>query len=120
MAQSAKAGPAGRRRWADHRIPAMRDHPSGIESCCVESAQRLYTIRLDGHLGATLLSAFPTMAVETEGPDTVLTGLVEDRSALFALLAEIEALGLGLVELRRIGPTTGAGASGDGPSFQGA
>jgi hypothetical protein len=106
--------------WGDHRIPAMRDHPSGIESCCVESAQRLYTIRLDGHLGATLLSAFPTMAAETKGPDTVLTGLVEDRSALFAMLAEIEALGLELAELRRICPATEAGASGDGPSANGA
>ena len=63
----------------------------------------LYTIRLEGHLGATALSAFPTMAAQEDGPDTVLTGPLEDRSALFATLAQIEALGLEIEELRRIG-----------------
>jgi hypothetical protein len=37
-----------------------------------------------------------------EGTDTVLTGLLEDRSALFGVLAQIEALGLELLELRQI------------------
>jgi hypothetical protein len=32
----------------------------------------------------------------------VLTGLLQDRSALFGVLADIEALGLDLVELRRL------------------
>ena len=82
----------------------------------MESAPRLYTIRLDGHLGATALSAFPTMVAQEKGPDTVLTGLLEDRSALFAMLAEIEALGLELTELRRIRPRTESPASGDGLS----
>jgi hypothetical protein len=57
---------------------------------------------LEGHLGATALSAFPTMASKEDGPDTVLTGPLEDRSALFAALAQIEALGLEIEELRRI------------------
>jgi hypothetical protein len=34
----------------------------------------------------------------------VLTGLLTDRSARFGVLAEIEALGLELIELRRIRP----------------
>jgi len=41
------------------------------------------------------------MVSELEGGDTVLTGLVEDRSALFGVLAQIEALGLELLELRQ-------------------
>jgi hypothetical protein len=60
-----------------------------------------YLIRIDGHLGATLLSAFPSMASERRGSETVLTGEL-DRSALYGVLAEIEALGLGLVEVRRL------------------
>ena len=60
-----------------------------------------YTIRIKGRLGATALSAFPSMASELEGTDTVLTGLLEDRSALFGVVAQIEALGLELLELRR-------------------
>ena len=62
----------------------------------------LYTIRIRGRLGATALSAFPTMVPEVEGSDTVLTGSLEDRSAVFGVLAQIEALGLELLELRQI------------------
>ena len=66
----------------------------------------LYTIRINGRLGATALSAFPSMAAELKGGQTVLTGLLEDRSAMFGVLAQIESLGLELVELRpvRAGP----------------
>jgi len=62
----------------------------------------LYTIRIKGQLGATVLSAFPSMVSELQGGETVLTGLLEDRSALFGVLAQIEALGLDLLELRQM------------------
>ena len=62
----------------------------------------LYAIRIKGRLGATALSAFPSMVSELKGGDTVLTGLLEDRSAVFGVLAQIEALGLELLELRQI------------------
>ncbi len=63
----------------------------------------LYTIRIKGRLGATAQSAFPTMVSELEGSETVLTGSLKDRSAVFGVLAQIEALGLELVEMRQIG-----------------
>ena len=44
------------------------------------------------------------MASELKGSETVLTGLLEDRSALFGVLAQIEALGLELLELRQVQP----------------
>jgi hypothetical protein len=62
----------------------------------------LYAIRIRGRLGATALSAFPSMVSELKGGETVLTGLLEDRSALFGVLAQIEALGLELLEVRQI------------------
>ena len=62
----------------------------------------LYAIRIKGRLGATARSAFPSMVSELKGSDTVLTGLLEDRSAMFGVLAQIEALGLELLELRQI------------------
>ena len=65
-----------------------------------------YMIRIKGRLGATALSAFPTMGSEVRGGETVLTGSLEDRSAVYGVLAQIEALGLDLIELRRVGPTT--------------
>jgi hypothetical protein len=63
----------------------------------------LYTIRIDGHLGATMLLAFPALAAQRHDAHTLLTGLL-DRSALYGVLAEIEALGLNLLEVRRHTP----------------
>ena len=63
----------------------------------------LYTIRIDGHLGATMLLAFPALAAQRHGAHTLLTGLL-DRSALYGVLAEIEALGLNLLEVRQHTP----------------
>jgi hypothetical protein len=66
-------------------------------------ASARYMIRINGHLGATLLSAFPAMAWKREGPETVLTGML-DQPALYGVLAEIEALGLELLEVRQFPP----------------
>lgn len=62
-----------------------------------------YVIRVYGHLGETLLSAFPAMAWQLQGPETVLTGEL-DRPGLHGVLAEIEALGLELLEVRQVTP----------------
>ena len=62
-----------------------------------------FAIRIHGHLGATVLSAFPALVSRRHRADTVLTGLL-DRSALYGVLAEIEALGLDLLELRKLTP----------------
>ena len=71
-----------------------------------------YMIRIDGHLGATVLSAFPAMAPHHHGAHTVLTGLL-DRSALYGVLAEIEALGLDLIEIRKLAQDRKSSDSGD-------
>jgi hypothetical protein len=71
-----------------------------------------YAIRIHGHLGATVLSAFPALVSRRHGPDTVLTGLL-DRSALYGVLAEIEALGLDLVEVRCLTSQRKSPESGD-------
>jgi hypothetical protein len=80
----------------------------------VATTPGLYTIRIRGRLGATALSAFPSMVCELKGSETVLTGLLEDRSALFGVVAQIEALGLELLELRQIRPRPTSRESGDG------
>jgi len=67
----------------------------------MDPARALYAIRIHGRLGATVLSAFPALVPRHHGADTVLTGLL-DRSALYGVLAEIEALGLDLVEIRQL------------------
>ncbi|WP_051323625.1 hypothetical protein [Candidatus Solirubrobacter pratensis] len=70
----------------------------------MDTSPGLYTFRIKGRLGATGLSAFPSMVSQPDGGATVLTGLLEDRSAVFGVIAQIEALGLELLELRRIQP----------------
>ena len=71
-----------------------------------------YTIRIKGHLGATVLSAFPALVPQRHDADTVLTGLL-DRSALFGVLAEVEALGLDLLEVRQLTPPRRSREPGD-------
>jgi hypothetical protein len=60
-----------------------------------------YEIRVRGLLGGTLLGAFPGLRARADGTDTVLTGPLPDQAALHGVLAQIEALGLELLELRR-------------------
>jgi hypothetical protein len=53
------------------------------------------------------------MVHHVDGRETVLTGLLEDRSAVFGVLEQVEALGLELIELRQIRPKRRAGGSAD-------
>jgi hypothetical protein len=76
----------------------------------MDPAAARYTIRINGHLGAMMLSAFPAMVPRWQGAETELTGLL-DRSALYGVLAEIDALGLDLIEVRQLEPDPGAPGS---------
>jgi hypothetical protein len=81
----------------------MRGHLPALDHGRMDVEPARYVIRINGHLGATVLSAFPAMAPRRHGAHTVLTGLL-DRSALYGVLAEIEALGLELLEIRKLAP----------------
>ncbi len=63
-----------------------------------------YEFRVRGHLGAAMLCAFPALQAETRGRDTLLRGAVADQAALHGVLAQVEALGLELLEVRRLAP----------------
>jgi hypothetical protein len=69
-----------------------------------ERPSRRYRIRVRGHLGETIRSAFPALQARASGGDTVLTGPLSDRAALYGVLAQIEAQGLELLEVRRLPP----------------
>jgi hypothetical protein len=81
----------------------MRVHLPVPDHGRMDSAPPRYTFRIKGHLGVTVLSAFPALASRLHGTETVLTGFL-DRSALYGVLAEIEALGLDLLEVRQHEP----------------
>jgi len=54
--------------------------------------------------------AFPALGVQTQGQDTLLRGAVADQAALHGVLAQIEALRLELLEVRRLPCEPGRGA----------
>jgi hypothetical protein len=83
----------------------MRRHLIWPDPGSMDPASARYLIRVNGHLGPTLLSAFPAMAWERQGKGTVLTGVL-DRPGLHGVLSEIESLGLELLEVRQLGPET--------------
>ena len=64
--------------------------------------QRNYEIRVRGHLGTATLRAFPALAARTRGEDTLLRGCLQDQAAVYGVIAKLEALGLELLELRRL------------------
>ena len=90
----------------------MRSHLPARDHGDMDLASARYVIRINGHLGATVLSAFPALVPHHHGVHTMFTGLL-DRSALYAVLAEIEALGLDLLELRKLTPGRESPGSGD-------
>ena len=63
-----------------------------------------YEFRVRAHLGETLMQAFPELHPEPDGGDTLLIGTLADQAALYGVLAQIEALGVELVEVRRLPP----------------
>jgi hypothetical protein len=90
-------------------LPAVDD---GLMNGLMDPVPARYAIRVNGHLGATTLSAFPALVPRLHGTDTVLTGLL-DRSALYGVLAQVEALGLDLVEVRQLERERESPESGD-------
>jgi hypothetical protein len=90
----------------------MPAHLPALDHGRVHAASARYMIRINGHLGATLLSAFPALAWQRQGQETVLTGVL-DRPGLYGVLAEIEALGLDLLEIRQLAPEASSPGTGD-------
>jgi hypothetical protein len=55
-----------------------------------------------------MCSAFPALRAEPRGENTVLTGSLADAAALYGVIVELEALGLELLEVRRLPPDVGS------------
>jgi hypothetical protein len=85
-------------------VPRNSNSPSRARSRSDPTSPPRYELRIRGHLGETILGAFEGLAAEAHGPDTVLTGVVRDQAALHGVLAQVAALGLELLELRRLPP----------------
>jgi len=61
-----------------------------------------YEIRIRGRVTRSLLESFEGMESELEPVETVLHGPVRDQAELHGLIDRIQALGLELIEVRRL------------------
>ena len=64
--------------------------------------ETLYEIRIRGRVSQTVLDTFDHMESSAERVETILHGPVRDQAELHGLLHRIQALGLELVEVRRL------------------
>jgi hypothetical protein len=76
-------------------------HPTRKERAGGRVAQVEYEVRVLGQVGPAAREAFADVDVHVEPPETVLSGVL-DQAALHGLLERIQALGLELVDIRRI------------------
>jgi hypothetical protein len=85
---------------AAHPRRVRPDHPLSRQGPAMAGAS--YEIRIRGRLSAALLDSFEGMASDLEPVETVLHGPVRDQSQLHGLINRIQALGLELIEVRRL------------------
>jgi epsilon-lactone hydrolase len=70
---------------------------------------RRYEIRVRGPIGPTMMQAFPALSSSRSAQDTLLVGWLADGCALYGVIHELEALGLELLEIRRLPPADANG-----------
>jgi hypothetical protein len=66
-----------------------------------------YEIHIKGRMSEQLISVFEGMDASVQSVETVLRGPVLDQAALHGLLDRIQALGLELIEVRRLPESPG-------------
>ena len=79
---------------------------SGEEEPVVAYGGGTYEIRIRGRLSDSALAAFEGLTATVEPVETVLHGPVGDQSSLYGLLDRLQSLGLELVEIRRLPPSS--------------
>ena len=61
-----------------------------------------YEIRIKGRVSQALLDSFAGMESDLEPVETVLHGPIRDQAELHGVIDRIQALGLELIEVRRV------------------
>ena len=63
-----------------------------------------YEIRVEGVLDSRWTAWFEGLQIDSDGNQTVISGLVADQPALHGLLVKVRDLGLCLICVRRLDP----------------
>jgi hypothetical protein len=66
-----------------------------------------YEIRVKGRMSDTLTNAFEDFTSAVKPAETVMRGNIRDQAELHGLLERIQALGLELIEVRRLPDASG-------------
>jgi hypothetical protein len=61
-----------------------------------------YEFRIRGRLSATVLARFDPLVSDVERVETVLHGRICDQAELHGIIERVQALGLELLEIRRL------------------
>jgi hypothetical protein len=75
-------------------------HPAASDAGAVASCG--YEIRVKGRLSQTVTGVFEDFTASVKPAETTLRGHVRDQSELHGLLEQIQALGLELIEVKRL------------------
>jgi hypothetical protein len=95
---------ATRHSRGNHRLVRRFLQGEYVTATRRDSQPQRYQVRVRGRLGETIRCAFPDLQARTRGGDTILMGVFADQAALYGVLAELEALGIDLIEVRRLPP----------------
>jgi hypothetical protein len=93
---------------SEQRLPVGADRRTDsagrtVTACEPDSAKGpVYEIDVRGHVGEIMRQAFPGLDAGWRGPDTRFRGRLPDQAALYGVLAQLEALGLELLEVHRL------------------
>ena len=79
-------------------------HPLARDYARVPRAEPRYEIRVRGRISEAALRSLEGMDADLAPAETVLHGPVTDQADLHGLLDRIQALGLELIEVRRLPP----------------
>jgi len=82
-------------RWVMTTRPAQADDRLGMP-------EATYEIRIKGRVSQALLDSFAGMDSDLEPVETVLHGPIKDQAELHGVIDRIQALGLELIEVRRV------------------
>jgi hypothetical protein len=93
----------------DHPVRVTMAHPANREGSrgWLAVSDTRYEIRIRGRVSSAVLDTFD-MENDVEPVETILHGPVRDQAELHGLLRRLQALGLELIEVRRL-PESGPG-----------
>jgi hypothetical protein len=82
--------------------PAGDERSPIVAACFAAMAACKYEFRIRGRLSQPVLESFDSLQSDIERVETILHGPVRDQAELHGIIERVQALGLELIEIRRL------------------